>query len=134
MTDEHVLELSKRITGEEELMDLGIKVLRLPEFVIKTALYNKKEIQPASHDVLSNWLKQQNNRREACTDLHTGLRKCGMNQLASLLKQWVEGTAAEIARTIQDGKLTGITRDYHVYHFQSSHQKGPVKSLKNTVN
>ena len=46
LTDEHVLELSERITGETELMDLGIKVLGLPDFIIKTALYNTFSLPP----------------------------------------------------------------------------------------
>ena len=65
LTDKHVLELSKRITRESELMDLGIKVLELPDYVTKTALFNKKEIQDATYDVLSTWLKEQKNRQEA---------------------------------------------------------------------
>ena len=104
-----MLELSKRITGEEELMNLGIKVLGLPDFLIKTALYNKKEIQFATYDVLSNWLQQQNNRREAFIKIHAGLIRAEMNQLATELKQWVEGTEAEIARTAEEGRKKFIS-------------------------
>ena len=103
LTDAHVLELSKRITSEEELMDLGIKVLGLPEFVIKTALFdNREKLQAATHELLSRWLKQQNNRLEAYMNLQVGLRKCRMNQLAMELKQWVEGTTADIALTAEE--------------------------------
>ena len=97
LTDAHILDLSKRITGESELMDLGIKVLKQPDFVIKTALFNKKEIQDATYEVLSTWEKGQNSRREAYINLHTGLRENGMKQLAAELKRWVEGTSAETA-------------------------------------
>ena len=38
LTDEHLLNLPKRITGEEQLMDLGIKVLDLPRRTIQSAL------------------------------------------------------------------------------------------------
>ena len=77
-------------------MDLGIKVLGLPDFLIKTALYdNRGKIQPATHGILSRWLKNQNSPREAYKNLHAGLGKSGMNQLAAELKQWVERTAVE---------------------------------------
>ena len=79
-----------RIKGEEELMDLGIKGLELPEYVIKAALFDNKEIQSASHDVLSRWLMRQSNQEEAYTNFHAGLRKCGMNRLAAEVRQWVE--------------------------------------------
>ena len=98
LTDEHVLELSKRITSEEELMDLGIKVLGLPDFLIKTAFYdNREKMQPATHEILSRWLKQQNSRREAYINLHAGLKKCEMSQLAAELKLWVEGVSTSMA-------------------------------------
>ena len=42
LTDKHVLELSKRVTSSLELEDLGIKGLRLPEHVIRTALHNHR--------------------------------------------------------------------------------------------
>ena len=92
LTDEHVLELSKRITGEEELLALGVNVLKLPDFVIKTVLYNKKEIQSATHEILSTWLKEQRNPREAYINLQTGLETAEMNQLAAVLEQSVKET------------------------------------------
>ena len=39
-------------------MDLGIKVLKLPKFVIETALYDNHKIQPSTHEILSRWLKK----------------------------------------------------------------------------
>ena len=107
LTDEHILELSKGITEEEELMVLGIKVLNLPKYVIKKAMY-QKEIQPATHEVLSRWVNKENNRQEAYINLYEGLRKAEMNHLAAELKQWVEGTAAEMSRALQDGESTGV--------------------------
>ena len=85
-------------------MDLGTKVLELPDFVIKTALYDMKDIQPATHKILSTWLKQQANRKEAYVNILAGLRKCEMNQHAIELQQWVEGTAAEISGSPEKGE------------------------------
>ena len=98
-----MLELSKRIVSEPELKDLGIKVLSLPDFVIKTALYNKKEIQDATYEVLSTLVNGQNSRPEAYINLYAGLKK-NRNQLAADLKQWVEETVAEIGRTPEERK------------------------------
>ena len=71
-------------------MDLGIKVLKHPDFVIQRALYSNKEILLAAHELLRRWAAKQYNRREAYINLHAGLRKCEMKQLAAELKLWVE--------------------------------------------
>ena len=93
LTHQHVLHLSRRITGEQELMDLGIKVLRLPDSVTKAALFNKRgDIQSASYAVLSTWFRDQEDRGKAYINLYSGLREHGMNQLAGELKQWVNPT------------------------------------------
>ena len=73
LDDVHILELSKRITSESDLMELGIKGLRLEKFLIEAALYrHPKDIQDAALDVLSEWMKQQRNM----TDAYTTLLKC----------------------------------------------------------
>ena len=77
-------------------MDLGIKVLHLPECKINAALYqNNNSIQAATHELLTTWLKRQINRQEAYTNLYSDLRKGEMKELAGLLKQWVEGVRQE---------------------------------------
>ena len=91
--DEHVLELSKRITSGEELVELGINGLGIPEFKIKAVMYDHSDsIQAATHDLLSTWLKQQTDTQEAYMNLCASLRRCQMNQLAIQLTKWVEGT------------------------------------------
>ena len=93
MEDSHILDLSKRITNEQELMELGVKALKIPDFIIKSALYNNRtSIQSASHDVLSTWRKQQSDKYTAYTTLHTALRDCDLNFLAAGLEQWAMGT------------------------------------------
>ena len=93
--DEHVLELSKRITSGEELVELGINGLGIPEFKIKAVMYDHSDsIQAATHELLSTWLKQQTDRQEAYMNLCTSLRRCQMNQLAIQLTKWVAGTDA----------------------------------------
>ena len=71
-------------------MDLGVNVLKLPEYTINAALYDKREIQSAAHKVLRTWMKKQTDRREAYTTLHNQLRKAKLNQLAVLMKQSAE--------------------------------------------
>ena len=96
LEDVHILELSKRITNEPDLMELGVKVLELPDFIVKTALYNKKEIQLATHEVVSAWTKQQTNRFEAYTALKQALEKSKFTSLAGELQRWVEGTMQQL--------------------------------------
>ena len=98
LEDSHILDLSKRITNGEELEELGIKALKLPEFIIKSALYNHSQsIQSAAHDVLSTWLKQQQgDRHTAYTTLRTALQKCDdLKSMAAELEIWVMGTVQE---------------------------------------
>ena len=109
LTDEHILDLSERITSESEFMYLGIKVLGFEEYVMENALGKKKEIPMATREVLSMWMKKQNSRQEAYKNLYTALGKHEMNHLAAQLKQWVEGTAAEIGQTLGNGEYMGLT-------------------------
>ena len=87
-------------------MDLGIKVLKHPDFVIQGALYSNKEISLAAHELLRRWAEEQYNRRKAYINLHAGLRKCEMKQLAAELKLWVEeGTSTLIPGTSDERRL-----------------------------
>ena len=79
--DSAILDLSKRITSEAELADLGVNVLKLPEYTIDAALYDKKEIQSAVHKVLRTWMKQQTDEQEAYRILHADLKSCEMKEL-----------------------------------------------------
>ena len=93
LQDEHILELSKRIPDGNELMEFGIKVLMFKEDTIKAAMFDHRDsIQAATHKLLSKWLNQQPNRREAYMNLRVGLNRAQMNQLASNLRVYVEGT------------------------------------------
>ena len=79
------------MTSEQDLMNLGIKGLNIPRHKIQSTIHDKDSINDAAHHVISTWVGQQNNRSEAYLNLISGLQKCRMNQLASELKQWVEG-------------------------------------------
>ena len=93
LEDSHILNLSQRITSEQELRDLGTKVLKVPEHIIDTALYNHRtSINDAAHDVLCTWLKDQPAKLEAYMNLQAGLKRAHMNQLATQLRMWVQGT------------------------------------------
>ena len=47
------------MTCEEEMMTLGVKGLKLPEYKILQTITNNKRIQSVAHAVLPTWLKQQ---------------------------------------------------------------------------
>ena len=92
LLDEHILELSRRITSGLELEDLGVKVLHLPEYKIKAAMYdNNDSIQSAAHELLSTWMQRQTNGQQAYINLYSALKKGQMEQLAGLVKRMVEG-------------------------------------------
>ena len=99
LTDEHIVNLSKRITSQSELVELGVRGLNLPEFIIDAAIYNKNEIQDATREVLQTWVKQQTNREESLVKLQTGLQKCEMNSLVAELRLWTEGRTEALSET-----------------------------------
>ena len=94
-------------------MDLGVKALQVPDFKIKSALYDHKEsIQAATQDVLFTWLKQQSNRQTAYTTLHTALLKCdAFRSKAAELEQWVMGTEQK-SHISQESKYKCIKQAY----------------------
>ena len=98
------MELSKRITNAQDLEDLGITGLKLPEFMIKAALYDhSNSIQAATHKVISSWVQQQSNRQKAYIVLHTGLKDAKMHQIAGDLQLWVEGTLDQTPASLDRG-------------------------------
>ena len=75
-------------------MHLGINGLKFRRHTIQSAVHNHKDsIQEAAYTVLTTWANQQENVVKAYSNTVTALRKCKMNQLASELRQWVEGEA-----------------------------------------
>ena len=93
LDDTHVFELSKRITSESELRNLGITGLRLSKYIIHAAMTDHpRHIQDAAYDVISEWVKQQENMEVAYKTLLQCLKRCQMNQLMAELRRLVEGT------------------------------------------
>ena len=92
-TDALIVELSDRISSKEKLRTFGITVLKLPEPKIEPAVTNNpRSIQSAAYDVLGIWTKQQNNREEACSNLHAALGGSELSDLVDSLSRWVENS------------------------------------------
>ena len=92
LEDTHILEPSTRITNTQDLLNLGIKGLKLPRHIIQSAVHNHKHnIQEAAYAVLTTWANQQETVLEAYVNIMAALKNCKMNQLATELRQWVEG-------------------------------------------
>ena len=85
LEDTHVWELAQRITSEQELLDLGLKVLQLRVNKIKSSLYNKGDIELAAHEALRIWRNIQKTPQEAYWNLRRGLLDHGWKQLANEL-------------------------------------------------
>ena len=102
-------------------MELGVKVLKLPEFKIKSALYDNKRIQSAAHELLSAWLKQQSDRQMAYTALQTALRKCDdFRSMAAELEQWDMGTVNESHISPERKLIYYIVAYFNQFFFISS--------------
>ena len=105
LEDLHVLNISQRVTSEQELRNLGTKALKVPEHIIDTALYdNRTSIQDAAHDVLSTWRKQYQSSQGAYLDLLAGLKRAKINQLVTQLRKWVQGTE-DVSQISDESKL-----------------------------
>ena len=88
----HIWKLAERITSEQQLKDIGLKVLKICDFKIESALTDRTNINLAAHLALKTWARDQNNRCEAYTNLVSALRSNGFKDLAGKLTQWVEET------------------------------------------
>ena len=54
---------------------------------------HKDSIQEAAYTVLTTWASQQETKAKAYINTVAALKKCEMNQLATELREWVEGAA-----------------------------------------
>ena len=81
----HLWELAKRITNHAELLDLGLKALKIPCYILDATLTDTKDIQQTAYKILQTWSQQFETSREAHSVLLKSLKQCGMNKLASLL-------------------------------------------------
>ena len=81
LRDSNLLELSERVTNRQELMKLGVKVLKQPD-KIKSALYDHRDsISAAAYEVLSEWRNGQPSRQKAHSTLISSLGQHGMLHL-----------------------------------------------------
>ena len=89
LTDEMMLNLSRRITSEEELRALGTKGLRIPEYKIATHLrdYHNK-ITLAAHHVIKDWRKTVADPFQAYSLLCEALRKAELAAYIYEVLQW----------------------------------------------
>ena len=75
LTDQHLLQLSKRITDETTRTELGLN-LGLPGHEIQmTRADNKSELTIATYDMLRIWFRATSSREAAWTQLEGVLRK-----------------------------------------------------------
>ena len=98
------MDLSHRITSRKDLLEVGVKVLKLPDCKIQTALCDHKDIYSATHDVLRSWRKGQNNDQEAYIILKASFRQHGFNNLAAVLDR-EPTTASAIFTLSQESKI-----------------------------
>ena len=84
-SDRYLWKLAKEITSEQDFRDLGLNVLKLPGNTVNLALANKRDIDLAAHQILEIWFKQYESREEACENLVSSLKKCGMNQRVPIM-------------------------------------------------
>ena len=93
LEDSHILKLSKHITSEQDLRELGTNALGVREHTIDTALtkYRNSSINDAAYNILSTWRKQYESSEKAFIDLQAGLRRAEKNELAALLRKWAGG-------------------------------------------
>ena len=95
--DPDILHLSERITNRDELMKLGVDVLKMPHFKIKSALYDHRDsINSAAHKVLSEWRVQQENPYKAYNTLMSSLAQHNMSYLLTREEEPTDSSSAKI--------------------------------------
>ena len=110
LTDALIVELSERVSTEKELRKLGVQVLKLPDYPVKTALTNNPRcIQSAAYDVLNLWSKQYRRRQDAYADLKTSLGMSRMDGLIDAFTQWVEFSETRPLLTSKSTSLSLIS-------------------------
>ena len=78
-------------------MKLGVDVLKLPDFKIKSALYDHRDsINSAAHEVLSKWRVQQENPYKSYNTLMSSLAQHNMSYLLTLEEEPVDSSSAKI--------------------------------------
>ena len=79
-------------------MKLGVKVLKMPDFKIKSALYdNRDSINAAACEVLSEWRVQHRNRSQAYSILMSSLAQHNMMYLVGANQELVEETRTNLS-------------------------------------
>ena len=78
LTDDMVLEMSLRITSEDELLSLASSLGEEKMSVTCTLQRLPASVNNAASDVLRNWLRRQKNRNEAFLELLKALMVVGM--------------------------------------------------------
>ena len=106
LRDSDLLELSERVTNRQELMKLGVKVLKQPEHKIKSALYDHRDsINSAAHKVLSEWRVRQENRYKAYNILMSSLAQHNMSYLLTQEEELADNYSAKIKMTTESEYL-----------------------------
>ena len=97
LTDEHLVLISELIGCVSEVRNLGVRVLKLSESDVQSALTNNpKDIQSAAYEVLQKWFLQQESRQEALSSLVQSLRENKMNLWAAKLMMQVKETSTPL--------------------------------------
>ena len=89
LEEKHLRALAKRITSEQDILDLDLNVLQLPGYKVDSALYNKRDIELATYEAPKTWRNKQDSPKEAYENLRRDLLDHGWKQLANELREWV---------------------------------------------
>ena len=86
LRDEHLLNIAQKVTDYGILRKLACRGLKLEDHEIQSSITEKQnDVQMAAHDLLRIWLKTQNSKEEAFTNLHAALQECQLEMLADEL-------------------------------------------------
>ena len=109
LQDEHLLNIAQKVTDYGILRKLAYRGLKLEDHEIQLSITGKQnDVQMAAHELLRIWLKMQNNKEEAFTNLHAALQECQLEMLADeLVKDSEKGNNAQ--------QPNEILKDVHVH-------------------
>ena len=124
LEDEHVLNISRKVTDVGILRKLAYRGLKLEDHEIESSITNKQnDIQSAMHELLKIWCRKQNNGEEAFSNLHAALQECRLIMLADELVRYT-------GKRHQEQHTNEVLEDVHIHQLSTKiTNKGDLRML-----
>ena len=106
-----IIELSRRISSEDDIRRLGVNGLGVPAHIVDNCLRNRRnDLNWATYDMLEAWSRNEESRTQAYTDLCIAVRKVHMDFLIKEVLESEDHDVGSLAYPDKDSKFMSIER------------------------